>query len=673
MEYAPGIKESAILDESILSGNSQKYRTPVIVGCGNDGIIKDVFCDNPTATGTMTVTGDPYISMDGVIRITNPGDIGTMKYEVSKDGGETYEAEQTSETGEIDIGGGVLIEFGGTAFIEGDEYNFTAIGGMKPNTLHVLTPNNYKEVVGENSELANWLTAYFNFKVNGKSPTMCLAVRPVNDTPGELGNIVKKPAKIVMAGDIATSGTPTRNRDITIEITKSGDAGEAKAIIYDGSNIIQEPFVLPADGESFIVDAVLFTVANGDTTPIVITDENNTGDATLSLSGTQTADIDLLVEITTAGGVGTAIFKYSKDNGLTWVEGVTTSASEDIGDGISLVFDDSSGTQSFDLGDKFKSIIRVKSFNKGDKITTTITAPHSSNRLSALTENNTQLRAKIKNSEDYGFFVLPFDCELNQFQIMKAILDERESSRHSRAWYTAQVKAETENDLFNEESGLFPTLEWFKDNRFNPVATYHDLPVGDKTYKTPSAIFMGAKRHLQEIYKSPASASEGSMEGVGKLYNEELFLKYEQSFYENRITITHQRPGEDMGWFFSNPYVKSDKSSYIDRVHKIAIIQKAMDLLRIYLNKHVEEPLKAPDGAVGLALTSLMLNARSYIAKNMNTEINDVTVELKQPMNIAIQQLIEDKNIEVNMQVFDIPIPSTFSIYGSLVPSTGGE
>lgn len=143
--------------------------------------------------------------------------------------------------------------------------------------------------------------------------------------------------------------------------------------------------------------------------------------------------------------------------------------------------------------------------------------------------------------------------------------------------------------------------------------------------------------------------------------------------YENKITITHQRPGEDNGWFFSNPYLKSEKGSYYDRVHKIAVIQKAMDLLRIYLLKHVEDPLKAPDGAVGLALTTLMLNARDYIAQNMNTEINDVSVELNQPMDIAIKELVEDKDIQVKMKVFDIPIPSTFSLYGSLLPSSGGE
>ena len=207
---------------------------------------------------------------------------------------------------------------------------------------------------------------------------------------------------------------------------------------------------------------------------------------------------------------------------------------------------------------------------------------------------------------------------------MKTILNEREASRKSLAWYSIQTKElDNDNDLFNEDTGLFPIFDWFTDIRCNPVGTYHDFTVGDKTYKTPSTIFMAAKRHLQDVYESPASASEKSMENVGKLYNEELFLDYEQDFYKNKITITHQRSGEDNGWFFSNPYLKSAKGSRYDRVHKIAIIQKAMDLLRIYLLKHVEDPLKAPSNAVGLALTTLMLNAKTYIAREMNAEINE--------------------------------------------------
>jgi len=674
MDYAPGIRESAILDENISSSDSQKYKTPVIVGCGNDGIIKDIFCDNPSATGTMAVSGDPYISMDGIIRITTAGDIGTMAYQISKDGGITYSEAFTSESGEIDIGDGVIIEFGGTAFIEDDEYHFTTIGGMKPNTLTMLTPNNYEEIVGESSELANWLTAYFNLRVNGLSPSVCLAVRPKNDLPGEIGDIVKKPAMLILPGDIAVSGTPTRNRSITVEIVKSGDCGEAKAAIYDGGNVIQEPFTLPPDSEAFVVDNILFTTTNGDTTPIMIPDTGNTGTATADISGTQTADMNLLVEITTGGNIGTAIFKYSKDNGTTWIEDTTTAASVDVGDGISVTFDDNTGVNSFAVGDKWKSIIRVKSFNKGDKFTCDIKAPYSSNRLSAITEDNTELRTKIKNAENYGFFVLPFPCELTEFNIVKTLLRNRETERKSYAWYVIQTKdLNGETDLFDEDTGLFSTLEWFKDMNCDPVAGYHDFTVGDKIYKTPNAILMAAKRNLQEVYESPASASEKSMDGVGKLYNEELFLKYEQEFYNNQITITHQRPGTDTGWFFSNPYIKSGQGSYYDRVYKVAVIQKAMDLLRNFLLQHVEDPLKAPDGAVGLALTTLMLNARDYISREMSTEINNVTVELKQPMDVAIKELFDNKDIQVNMKVFNIPIPSTFSLYGTLSPSTGGN
>lgn len=104
MDYAPGIKEVAILDENILSGNNQKYKIPVIIGCGNDGIIKDIYCDNPSVSGIISFTGNPYLNINGIIKIKKSGDIGVMGYAVSNNGGESYNEIALSTTGQIDIG-----------------------------------------------------------------------------------------------------------------------------------------------------------------------------------------------------------------------------------------------------------------------------------------------------------------------------------------------------------------------------------------------------------------------------------------------------------------------------------------------------------------------------------------------------------------------------------------
>lgn len=82
-----------------------------------------------------------------------------------------------------------------------------------------------------------------------------------------------------------------------------------------------------------------------------IADSGNTGSGTLSADGDVYADMDLVVEITTAGDPGTAVFKYSIDGGSTYTTDVATVSGSAIylDNGLELTF----GGTANAVGDKW--------------------------------------------------------------------------------------------------------------------------------------------------------------------------------------------------------------------------------------------------------------------------------------------------------------------------------
>lgn len=66
----------------------------------------------------------------------------------------------------------------------------------------------------------------------------------------------------------------------------------------------------------------------------------------VTFSGTIPLNFGLRVEITTGGARGTAVFRWSGNNGTSWTSGVTTAATVDLGNGVTLNF--SVGTYATD-------------------------------------------------------------------------------------------------------------------------------------------------------------------------------------------------------------------------------------------------------------------------------------------------------------------------------------
>ena len=112
----------------------------------------------------------------------------------------------------------------------------------------------------------------------------------------------------------------------------------------DGEN--RPLLVQPNDGSLTRVGGVPLAVS--DRCPVYFPTITATGTTppTVTTSGYTTVTDKLRIEITTGGARGTAVFKWSIDGGDNYTTGVTTAATVDLGNGITVAF--ATGTYSTD-------------------------------------------------------------------------------------------------------------------------------------------------------------------------------------------------------------------------------------------------------------------------------------------------------------------------------------
>ncbi|MCE5230235.1 flagellar filament capping protein FliD, partial [bacterium] len=170
-----------------------------------------------------------------------------------------------------------------------------------------------------------------------------------------------------VGGDTATSIDVTSGMSLQDlrDAINNADAGVRASIVNDGTATNPYRLVLTSSetGASNTIN-----ITRNDTTVNLQTStieaaaaaDGNQFDGTVTSSGTYTGTStrNTVVQITTAGDVGTAKYKVSLDGGLTWTasDAFTTSATAtDItgtaAEGIQIAF--GAGTQSFVVGDRF--------------------------------------------------------------------------------------------------------------------------------------------------------------------------------------------------------------------------------------------------------------------------------------------------------------------------------
>jgi hypothetical protein len=135
---------------------------------------------------------------------------------------------------------------------------------------------------------------------------------------------------------VTISGDSTIDARLRLKILSSGLRGVATFAYtlddFEGSRdqdrTYSEELTIPAGG-SFVIPNVGLTVSFEEQTNSAVT---QTGPGpTVTIAGTPEGIYDAIIEITTGGSVGTAVFRWSVDGGQSWTSNVLTAASVVLG------------------------------------------------------------------------------------------------------------------------------------------------------------------------------------------------------------------------------------------------------------------------------------------------------------------------------------------------------
>jgi flagellar hook-associated protein 2 len=155
-------------------------------------------------------------------------------------------------------------------------------------------------------------------------------------------------------------------------------SGVRASIVNDGSPTSPYRLVLTAK-DSGGANAIVFdsndTTLNFATATIedAVADVANSFNGTVASSGTYTGatNKNIVLQVTTAGGIGAARYKVSYDGGLTWTadDALTTSTSAvDVtgasAEGVNVAFSDSASPVNFAVGDRFTIDVFVPELQK---------------------------------------------------------------------------------------------------------------------------------------------------------------------------------------------------------------------------------------------------------------------------------------------------------------------
>lgn len=135
---------------------------------------------------------------------------------------------------------------------------------------------------------------------------------------------------------ISVSGNATLDARFRIKILKRGILGSATFAYCcddfpgatDSERTYSEELVVPTGG-TFTVPVLGLTVTFP--APMSSTVAKSGSGPDVTLTGTPAGDYVGIIEITTGGAVGAAVFRWSIDGGATWTSGVTTAATVALG------------------------------------------------------------------------------------------------------------------------------------------------------------------------------------------------------------------------------------------------------------------------------------------------------------------------------------------------------
>jgi hypothetical protein len=366
-----------------------------------------------------------------------------------------------------------------------------------------------------------------------------------------------------------------------------------------------------------------------------------TGDGVLAVTGTPKRDIDLVVEIVLqSGDCETAKYRYSLDGGATFSDPITTPASGTgayIGNGITITFTDGS-TPSFSVGDKFEC---------------EITAPKSLNVLKALTDDlvDVTLRDSVKYLEDFRFIYVCGETDLDDWNTMKKILNEKEAQGYRAEAIMPSVKRGA-NPVATWKTSVINELNTFYDKRINIVTT----PINTLYNENISAgIILTAKTAVIDVNQSAGRVADGMLANVVSIVDEDELKPYKEEFDQARATQVFKYAGYD-GYYFTNVYAMSESTSDFKYQRDVRTADEVLTIQREEAIKFLKSDILAVNGvleAIGSTIESRTKQRMGNKITSLETRVISSLSDLSTTGQIKLRTLI-DRRLLINE--FDISL-----------------
>jgi hypothetical protein len=356
-------------------------------------------------------------------------------------------------------------------------------------------------------------------------------------------------------GDVTVSGTPTLDYDAKVEITKSGRKGRGRfKYTLDGETYASER-VIPQGG-TFAVPGTGLTLSFDGTPANTAVTQVGSGPV-VTRTGVTLGEYQFVIEITTGGAVGTAVFRWSTDNGVTWTSGVTTAATVVLGTtGNTANF--AAGTYVIATTYSWLSYDSIAGdWELGDVHSFTTTAPHYT------TANLATAMATLK-------------AQLGKRRVRKVILTGRQASASAGATMFAAVAShmatlEADHQFCraimdvggDDAEDVRTAYSAASDDRVGVVFQKARCIVRAAIDGYGNAWMPGVRAVAERVFEADLSenlgrVASGPMSWVTEIEHNE---GTDQQFVEAEKVITFRTHDGEDGFFITNGYLKSPNGS----------------------------------------------------------------------------------------------------------------
>lgn len=349
------------------------------------------------------------------------------------------------------------------------------------------------------------------------------------------------------------------------------------------------------------------------------------GDLAINGSSVPTADYGYIVHWIKEGGIGSAEFRYSKDNGEEWSGVFTLSGATIVLDG-GITLDVTEGTPSTD------------SFKLNDKYSFTTTAPTYSvtnleTALDVLKTNDDIRMIQVLGAVDIPF-LNNFDTLITEMQNLKRWIRGVASIRN-------QNNGETDSDYINF---LITTAQSFYSKNIAVVCEYVDSKVLGEEVSIANHLL--ATLSKAKVHWSPGWTREFPQEDVLSISHWDILESLVSQLEDEGYTTLYYEDGEASGVFpfFNVGLLKAPSGSDYRKISSGRVMDKALRRVHAAVFPFLRENMNYKNQATGnkAGLLGLKLKMETALdGMKGNDEIGgyEINIPLLDDPNATVAQI----------------------------------